>query len=42
MSKTFRKRLKRDQSQSTKKLVMDEDNDIFDIDFWVYNWVSFS
>jgi len=32
-SRSFRKKKKKDQSQSATKLIMDEDNDVFDIDF---------
>jgi len=32
-SKSFRKKKKKDQSLSGIKLIMDEDNDVFDIDF---------
>jgi hypothetical protein len=32
-NKNFRKKKKRDSSQSATKLIMDEDNDVFDIDF---------
>jgi hypothetical protein len=33
VSKNFRKKKKKEQSGSATKLIMDEDNDVFDIDF---------
>lgn len=33
MSKQFRNKKKRDPNRSATKLIMDEDNDVFDIDF---------